>query len=40
MTVFVCMCVWTTSVVQLSEFLATDPEVLGLIQGATRFSEK
>jgi hypothetical protein len=28
------------SVVYLSEFLATDPEVPGLIPGATRFSEK
>jgi hypothetical protein len=28
------------SVVQWSEFLATDPEVAGSIPGATRFSEK
>jgi hypothetical protein len=31
---------WTASLVQWSEFLATDPEVLGSIPGATRFSEK
>jgi hypothetical protein len=30
----------TVSVVWWSEFLATDPEVLGLIPGATRLSEK
>jgi hypothetical protein len=30
----------TTSVVQWSEFLATDPEVPGSIPDATRFSEK
>jgi hypothetical protein len=30
----------TASVVYWSEFLATDPEVPGLIPGATRFSEK
>jgi hypothetical protein len=30
----------TASVVWWSEFLATDPEVPGLIPGATRFSEK
>ena len=29
----------TASVVQLSEFLATDTEVPGSIPGATRFSE-
>jgi hypothetical protein len=28
------------SVVQWSEFLATAPEISGLIPGATRFSEK
>jgi hypothetical protein len=30
----------TASVVQWSEFLATDPEVLGSIPGSSRFSEK
>jgi hypothetical protein len=30
----------TASVVDWSVFLATDPEVPGLIPGATRFSEK
>jgi hypothetical protein len=30
----------TTSVVQWSEFLDTDPEVSGSIAGAARFSEK
>jgi hypothetical protein len=30
----------TTSVVYWPEFLTTDPEVLGSIPGATRFSEK
>jgi hypothetical protein len=30
----------TASVVYWSEFLATDPEVWGLIPGAMRFSEK
>jgi hypothetical protein len=30
----------TASVVQWSEFLATDPEVLGPIPGASRCSEK
>jgi hypothetical protein len=30
----------TASVVKWSEFLATDPEVLGSIHGASRFSEK
>jgi hypothetical protein len=30
----------TASVVSWSEFLATDPEVLGSIPGASRFSEK
>jgi hypothetical protein len=30
----------TASMVQWSEFLATDPEVLGSIPGPTRFSEK
>jgi hypothetical protein len=30
----------TPSVVQLSEFLARDPEVPGSIPGATTFSEK
>jgi hypothetical protein len=30
----------TASVVWWSEFLATDPEVLGSIPGASRFSEK
>jgi hypothetical protein len=31
---------YTASVVQLSEFLATDPEVPGSFPGATRLSEK
>jgi hypothetical protein len=30
----------TASVVEWSEFLATDPEVPGSVHGATRFSEK
>jgi hypothetical protein len=30
----------TASVVYWSEFLAIDPEVLGSIPGATKFSEK
>jgi hypothetical protein len=30
----------TTSVIQWSEFMATDPEVLGSIPGATTLSEK
>jgi hypothetical protein len=30
----------TSSVVELAEFLVTDPEVPGSIPGATRFSEK
>jgi hypothetical protein len=30
----------TASVVECSEFLATDPEVLDSIPGITRFSEK
>jgi hypothetical protein len=30
----------TARVVEWSEFLATDPEILSLIPGATRFSEK
>jgi hypothetical protein len=35
----ICICA-TASVVYWSEFLGTDPEVLGSIPGATRFSEK
>jgi hypothetical protein len=35
-----CILYRTASVVLWSEFLATDPEVLGSIPGATRFSEK
>jgi hypothetical protein len=31
---------YTASVVQLSEFLTTDPEVPGSIPGSTRFTEK
>jgi hypothetical protein len=30
----------TASVIERSEFLATDPEVPGSISGVTRFSEK
>jgi hypothetical protein len=30
---------WTASVVEWSEFLAANPEVLGSIPGAARFSE-
>jgi hypothetical protein len=30
---------WTASVVYWSEFLPTDPEILGLIPGATKFPE-
>jgi hypothetical protein len=30
----------TTSVVQWLEFLTTDPDILGSIPGATKFSEK
>jgi hypothetical protein len=30
----------TASVIYWSEFLATDPEVPGLVPGATKFSEK
>jgi len=37
--IMLCYIILTASVVQWSEFLATDTEVPGSIPGATRFSE-